>query len=142
MVLIKLRADLTQALGQQVLDELGVISNVQHAVDAGVHQVLLLVLQILADILRDKHDVALHVDHEEEAVQGLSSQEKESKQERNKEAESKEQRRKCVDSSGVWGVKKERKNYRYRRNPQEVRGIKREDWIVIKVHFNFQVKAH
>lgn len=40
----------TQALGQEVLDELGVIANVQHAVDAGVHQVLLLVPQILADI--------------------------------------------------------------------------------------------
>lgn len=41
---------LTQALGQEVLDELGVISNVQHAVDAGVHQVLLLAAQILADV--------------------------------------------------------------------------------------------
>lgn len=40
----------TQALGQEVLDELGVISHVQHAVDAGVHQVLLLVPQILADV--------------------------------------------------------------------------------------------
>lgn len=62
---------LTQALGQEVLDELGVISNVQHAVDAGVHQLLLLVAQILADVLRDEHYVALHVDHEKEAVQGL-----------------------------------------------------------------------
>lgn len=47
------------------------ISNVQHAVDAGVHQLFLLVAQILADVLRDEHYVALHVDHEEEAVQGL-----------------------------------------------------------------------
>lgn len=47
------------------------ISDVQHAVDAGVHQLFLLVAQILADVLRDKHYVALHVDHEEEAVQGL-----------------------------------------------------------------------
>lgn len=68
----ELPAGPTQALGQEVLDELGVISNVQHAVDAGVHQVLLLVPQILADIFGDKHDVSLHVDHEKEAVQGLS----------------------------------------------------------------------
>lgn len=25
---------------------------------------------------------------------------------------------------------------------QRARGIEREDWEVIKVHFNFQVKAH
>lgn len=62
---------LTQALGQEVLDELCVISDVQHAVDAGVHQLLLLVTQILADVLRHKDDVSLHVDNEEEAVQGL-----------------------------------------------------------------------
>lgn len=43
----------------------------QHAVDAGVHQLLLLVAQILADILRHKHYVAFHVDNKEEAVQGL-----------------------------------------------------------------------
>lgn len=93
--------DLTQALGQEVLDELGVIPNMQHAVDAGVHQVLLLVPQILADIFRDKHYVALHVDHEKEAVQGLRSEREEPRQERKKEAESKEHRRKCVDNSGV-----------------------------------------
>lgn len=62
---------LTEALGQEVLDELAVIANVQHAVDAGIHQLLLLVAQILADVLRDEHYVALHVDHEEEAVKGL-----------------------------------------------------------------------
>ena len=62
---------LTHALWQQVLDELGVIPHVQHAVDVGVHQLLLLVVQILTHVLRDKHYVALHVDHEEEAVQGL-----------------------------------------------------------------------
>lgn len=92
---------LTQALGQEVLDELGMISNVQHAVDAGVHQVLLLVPQILADIFRDKHYVALHVDHEKEAVQGLRREAKESRQERNKEAESKEHSTKRVDNSGM-----------------------------------------
>lgn len=59
---------LTQALGQKVLDELGMISNVQDTVDAGVHELLLLVVQILADILWDKNYVALHVDHKEEAV--------------------------------------------------------------------------
>lgn len=50
MAMGELPVDLTQALWQEVLDELGVVSNVQHAVDAGVHQVLLLVPQILADI--------------------------------------------------------------------------------------------
>lgn len=64
-------AALTEALGQKVLDELSVVANMQYAVDAGVHQVLLLVAQILADVLRDKHDVSLHVDHEEESVQRL-----------------------------------------------------------------------
>lgn len=86
-------AVLTQALGQEVLDELGVIANVQHAVDAGVHQVLLLVPQILADVFGDKHYVALHVDHEKEAVQGLRSEAKNPGQESNEEAESEEQRR-------------------------------------------------
>lgn len=65
---------LTEALGQKVLDELSVVANVQHGVDAGVHQVLLLVAQILADVLGDKHDVSLHVDHEEEAVQRLDGE--------------------------------------------------------------------
>lgn len=64
-------AVLTAALGQEVLDELGVVADVQDAVHAGVHQVLLLVAQILADVLGDKHDVSLHVDHEKEAVKGL-----------------------------------------------------------------------
>lgn len=68
---------LTQALGQEVLDKLGVISNMQHAVDASVHQLLLLVAQILADVLRDEHYVALHVHHKKEAVQGLRGEEKE-----------------------------------------------------------------
>lgn len=48
------------------------VANMQYAVDASVHQVFLLVSQIVADILRDKHDVSLHVDHEEEAVQRLA----------------------------------------------------------------------
>lgn len=64
-------AVLTQALWQEVLNKLGMISNVQHAVDASIHQLLLLVPQILTDVLRDKHDVALHVDHKKEAIQGL-----------------------------------------------------------------------
>lgn len=68
---------LTQALRQEVLDELSVISNMQHAVYAGVNQLLLLAAQILADVLRDKHYVALHVDHKKEAVQGLWGEEEE-----------------------------------------------------------------
>lgn len=66
---------LTEALGQKVLDKFSVVANVQHAVDAGVHQVLLLVAQILADVLGDKHNVSLHVDHKEEAVQRLEERE-------------------------------------------------------------------
>lgn len=77
----KLSVVLTQALRQEVLDKLGVISNMQHAVDTGVHQLLLLVTQILADVLRDKHYVALHVDHKKEAVQGLRGEEKVGKEE-------------------------------------------------------------
>lgn len=46
----------------------------QHAVDASVHQLLLLVAQILAHVLRHKNDVALHVDHKKEAVQGLKDE--------------------------------------------------------------------
>lgn len=67
----KQHSGLTEGLGQQVLDELGVIADVQDAVDAGVHQLLLVVAQVLGDVFRHKHDVALHVDHEEEAIQGL-----------------------------------------------------------------------
>lgn len=62
---------LTEGFGQQVLDELGMISNMQHAVHAGVHQLLLVVAQVLGHVLRHEHDVALHVHNEEEAVQGL-----------------------------------------------------------------------
>lgn len=64
----------TEAFGQQVLDKLGMVANVQDAVDAGVDQLLLLVQQILTDVLRHKHHVAFHVDHKEEAVQGLREQ--------------------------------------------------------------------
>lgn len=72
-----LSAILTLALGQEVLDELGMISNMQHAVDTGVHELLLLVAQVLANVFRDEHDVTLHVDHEKEAIQGLSGRRKE-----------------------------------------------------------------
>lgn len=61
----------TETLGQKILDKLGMISNMQHAVNTRIHELLLLVAQILADVLWDKHYVALHVDHEEETVQGL-----------------------------------------------------------------------
>lgn len=62
---------LTEGFRQQVLDELGVISNMQHAVHAGVHQLLLVVAQVLGHVLRHKHDVALHVHHKEETVKRL-----------------------------------------------------------------------
>lgn len=67
----KMSSRLTEGLWQQVLDELGVIPNVQHAVDTGVHQLLLVVAKVLGHVLRHEHDVALHVHHEEEAIQGL-----------------------------------------------------------------------
>lgn len=67
----KMSLKLTEGLRQQVLDEFGVIPDVQHAVDTGVHQLLLVVAQVLGHILRHKHDVAFHVHHEEEAIQGL-----------------------------------------------------------------------
>lgn len=70
------RSGLTEGLGQQVLDELGVIADVQDAVDAGVHQLLLVVAQVLGHVFRHEHDVALHVDHEEEAIQGLERKER------------------------------------------------------------------
>lgn len=47
------------------------ISNMQHAVDTGVHELLLVVVQVLGHVLRHEHDVALHVHHEEKAIQGL-----------------------------------------------------------------------
>lgn len=43
----------------------------QHTVDAGVHQLLLVIAQVLGHILRHKHNVTLHIHHKEEAVQGL-----------------------------------------------------------------------
>lgn len=67
----------TEGFGKQVLDELGMIPDMQHAVDAGVHQLLLVVMQVLGHILRHKHDVALHIHHKEEAVQGLEGRERE-----------------------------------------------------------------
>lgn len=88
---------LTQALGQKVLDELSVISNMQHTVDTGVHQLLLLVAQILADVLRDKNYVALQVDHKEEAIQSLMVKQKE---ERNK-------------ATGVDECRKETRRWKY-----------------------------
>lgn len=47
------------------------IPDVQHTVDAGVHQLLLVVAQVLGHILRHEYNVALHVHHKEEAIQGL-----------------------------------------------------------------------
>lgn len=47
------------------------IPNMQHTVDAGVHELLLVVVQVLGHILRHEHDVALHVHHEKKAIQGL-----------------------------------------------------------------------
>lgn len=65
---------LTEGFGKQVLDELRVIPDVQHAVDAGVHQLFLVIAQVLGHILRYEHDVTLHVHHKEETVQGLEGE--------------------------------------------------------------------
>lgn len=73
----KISSRLTEGFGQQVLDELSMIPNMQHAVDTRVHQLLLVVMQVLGHILRHEHNVALHVHHKEEAVQGLQRREKE-----------------------------------------------------------------
>lgn len=40
-------------------------------VNAGVDQLLLLVLQILRHVVRYKYDAALSVNHKQEAIQGL-----------------------------------------------------------------------
>ena len=89
------------------------ISNVQHAVDAGVHQLFLLVAQILADVLRDKHYVALHVDHEEEAVQGLRGE---------VEVGGKRRKRKRKKKGG----NKEKKRERQKRWKVETRAVRRK----------------
>ena len=67
----KISLRLTEGFGQQVLDELRMIPDVQHAVDTSVHQLLLVVAQVLGHIFRHEHDVTLHVHHKEEAVQCL-----------------------------------------------------------------------
>lgn len=46
---------------------------VDDVVHAGVDQLLLLVLQVLRHVVRHKHDAALPVDDEKEAIQGLET---------------------------------------------------------------------
>lgn len=41
----------TEGFRQQVLDELSMIPDMQHAVDTGVHQLLLVVAQVLGHVL-------------------------------------------------------------------------------------------
>lgn len=67
----KISSTLTKGFRQQVLDELSMIPDMQHAVDTGVHQLFLVVAKVLGHILRHKHYVAFHVHHKEEAIQGL-----------------------------------------------------------------------
>lgn len=62
---------LTAGLGE-ILVELLAVLIVDDVVDAGVDQLLLLVLQVLRHVVRHEHDAALSVDHKQEAVQGLS----------------------------------------------------------------------
>lgn len=61
----------TEGFRQQVLDELSMIPDMQHAVDTGVHQLLLVVAQVLGHVLWHEHNVTLHVHHKEEAIQSL-----------------------------------------------------------------------
>lgn len=62
---------LTEALGEQIAYKLVVVSHVEDAVDAGGHQLLLRVSQVIRHVLRNKDNAALPVHGEEEAVEGL-----------------------------------------------------------------------
>lgn len=64
---------LTVGLGQVLVQLLPVVL-VQDGVDAGVDQLLLLVLQVLRHIVRHEDDASLPVHHEQEAVQSLRAQ--------------------------------------------------------------------
>lgn len=64
-------SSLTAGLGE-ILVELLAVLVVDDVVDAGVDQLLLLVLQVLRHVVRHEHDAALSVNHKQEAVQGLS----------------------------------------------------------------------
>lgn len=46
---------------------------VDDVVHTGVDQLFLLVLQVLRDVVRDEHDAALAVHHEQKAIQGLTT---------------------------------------------------------------------
>lgn len=46
---------------------------VDYVVHASVDQLFLLVLEVLRDVVGDKHDAALAVDHKQKAVQGLTT---------------------------------------------------------------------
>lgn len=50
------------------------IPHVQDAVDAGVHELLLVVAQVAGDVLGDEDDPPLAVHDEEEAVQRLQGE--------------------------------------------------------------------
>lgn len=50
---------------------------VENVVHVGVDELLLLVLQVLGHVVRHKHDAALPVHHEQEAVQRLLGQRRE-----------------------------------------------------------------
>lgn len=60
----------TTGFGQVFLQLLAVFL-MQDVIDAGVDQILLLVLQILSHIVRHKHNASLSVHYKQEAVQRL-----------------------------------------------------------------------
>ena len=63
---------LTTRLGE-VLVELLAVFLMEDIVHAGVDELFLFVLQVLGDVVRHKHDTALPVYHEQEAVQCLGT---------------------------------------------------------------------
>ena len=63
---------LTTSLGEVLVELLPVIL-MEDIVHAGVDELFLFVLQVLGDIVRHKHDAALSVHHEQEAVQSLGT---------------------------------------------------------------------
>ena len=57
----------------EVLVELLPVVLMEDIVHAGVNELFLLVLQVLGDVVGHKHDAALSVHHEQEAVQSLGA---------------------------------------------------------------------
>lgn len=72
-------SSLTQAFGQQIANKFIVVSHVEHAVDAGGHQLPLGVSEVAHHVLRHKDDATLPVDDKKEPIEGLKLGEEELK---------------------------------------------------------------